>query len=130
MKTVKCVGFVLLQGNRFLVETRELDDDIDPGKMAIPGGHVEGDEGLEKALMRECGEELNIMPTEYKFAYNCLYDAKSELQDCYYYMVTKWSGNLKRKDSGSLRWLPLEQKDMLDIPEDRQAIDAVNALIS
>lgn len=123
MKHVKCVGFIVLKANKFLVEKRAIDDEIDAGKVAIPGGHVEKGEDLEGSLIRECKEELDITPLEYKFVYNCPYITELEIQDCYYYAVTKWAGKISQKDSGSLKWISFKQKELLDINEDRQAVD-------
>lgn len=130
MKHVKCVGFIILKGNRFLVEKRAIDDEIDAGKIAIPGGHVEKDEDLKNTLVRECKEELNIKPTEYKFVYNCPYITKIEIQDCYYYVVTKWVGEISQKDAGILDWITFKQKGKLDIAEDREAINQLEKILA
>jgi 8-oxo-dGTP pyrophosphatase MutT (NUDIX family) len=53
METAKIVDGILLRDGKFLVEKRRMDEDIDPGLLCIPGGHVDPGETLEDALKRE-----------------------------------------------------------------------------
>jgi 8-oxo-dGTP pyrophosphatase MutT (NUDIX family) len=57
---VDVVVGIILDGDRFLVERRRLDEDVDQGVVCLPGGHVRVGEGLEEALRREMHEELGI----------------------------------------------------------------------
>ena len=41
MELLDCVAFLLVDGERFLVERRREDKVVDPGAVAIPGGHLE-----------------------------------------------------------------------------------------
>ena len=59
-----CVSFILIQDGRLLVEQRSINKVTDPGSITIPGGHVEPGESLQKALARECLEELAIRPLQ------------------------------------------------------------------
>lgn len=58
MKFVDTVALIVEKEGRLLVERRKLTKETDPGKVAIPGGHVEGGESLEEACRRELKEEL------------------------------------------------------------------------
>ena len=55
---VNTVALIVEEDGRLLVERRKLTKETDPGKVAIPGGHVEGGESLEEACRRELHEEL------------------------------------------------------------------------
>ena len=39
-QTVDVVVGILLKGDKFLVERRRLDEEIDPRVVCLPGGHV------------------------------------------------------------------------------------------
>ncbi len=122
MKRAMCVVFVLFKDGKFLVEKRPETDDTAPGKVMLPGGHRESGEGLEDTLKRECLEELSVEPTEYKLFCKQSYVARSEVQECHYYLVTKWKGRIKRGDVGKLTWLSFEQKHRIDVEVDRKAL--------
>ena len=47
------VAGIFLKDNMFLVEKRTKDDDIDPGLVCFPGGHVENNESIVDAIIRE-----------------------------------------------------------------------------
>src|SRR5207244_11412691 len=56
-----CVAFMLIEDNRVLAEKRKLTKTLVPGAVALPGGHMEGDEDPEEALARQLLEELRIV---------------------------------------------------------------------
>lgn len=58
--TVDVVVGVVLNGDKFLVKRRGLDEKLDLGVVCLPGGHVRIGEGFEEALKRELHEELGI----------------------------------------------------------------------
>jgi len=60
LKNVDIVVGVVLNGDKFLVERRSLDEKLDPGVVCLPGGHVRIGESREEALKRELYEELGI----------------------------------------------------------------------
>jgi 8-oxo-dGTP pyrophosphatase MutT (NUDIX family) len=51
--------------NKFVIEERIREDSSYRGFFMVPAGHVEKDEKPEEALIRELGEEHNIVPLEY-----------------------------------------------------------------
>ena len=60
MEMLECAGFLLVDGDRFLVERRRPDKAVDPGAVAIPGGHLDAGESPMDALHRELREELGL----------------------------------------------------------------------
>ena len=52
-RAAECVSGVLISDSAVLVEKRRADDDADPGRILLPGGHVEAGESLNRALERE-----------------------------------------------------------------------------
>ena len=58
MGEVDVVVGIILKKNKFLVEHRSPDEDVDPDIICLPGGHVEPNESKEEALRREMNEEI------------------------------------------------------------------------
>jgi len=100
-----CVGGILVERRKFLVEKRRDDDDADPGLIEIPGGHVDPDETLEDALKREMKEELGIDVEKAKLVQTSLCTATNgERQRIHYFHVEKWNGRIVFKEAERVYW--------------------------
>jgi 8-oxo-dGTP diphosphatase len=116
-----CVAFILIANRCVLVEKRSKHKRLLPGILAIPGGHVDAGESIEAALAREVYEELNI--TTQAFSAVCtLLHAAEEHRRIYYFLVEAWDGEMVALEAESLRWLPLDELDTLDLEIDRVAL--------
>ena len=116
-----CVAFILIKGDRVLAEKRKLTKQIDPGAIALPGGHMENGESPEEALYRESREELGIVPCSIKYICTLLHRAQ-ELQRVHYFAVEVWEGNIENNEAESLRWVPIAESKEFDIDVDRIAM--------
>lgn len=118
-----CVAGILVRRGKFLVEER-LPIDTDPGYVAIPGGHLEGDESLEDALRREVREELGVGVRRMRpvsVGYHMASDG--EKQRIHYFHVEKWRGAIRTREAKRLFW---ESKiGNLSALADRRAITRV-----
>ena len=93
MEEVDVVVGVILNGDKFLVEQRRLDEKVDPSIACLPGGHVRNDESREEALKREMREELGINVKGLKFICKNFYVASNgERQNAYCYLVKDYEG--------------------------------------
>jgi 8-oxo-dGTP pyrophosphatase MutT (NUDIX family) len=109
MALLDCVAFILIRGDQVLAEKRKLTKAVDPGAIALPGGHVENGESLEEALYRESHEELSIVPCRTKYVCTLLHRAE-EFQRIHYFVVEAWEGNIEKPSPCS--GFPLQsQKD-------------------
>ncbi|ELB2850516.1 DUF3265 domain-containing protein [Vibrio alginolyticus] len=64
-----------------------------------------GDFGI--ALLRELNEELNVIPTEYKYLCS-LYHPTKELQLIHYFIVTSWAGDITAHEADEVKWYSLQ----------------------
>jgi 8-oxo-dGTP diphosphatase len=118
---LECVAFMLIANGRVLAERRKLNKSLAPGAVALPGGHMEGDEGPKASLERELREELGI--TARRVAYVCsLLHRAEELRRIHYFAVEGWEGEIRNLEAEALAWIGLDETDRLDLDIDRVAV--------
>ena len=118
----ECVGFMLVRGDRVLVEKRKSSKSIYPGAIAIPGGWIEAGETPEKAAIREIKEELNVVPCSVHFVCTLMFMATT-LHRIHYFAIDEWSGSLENNEAESLSWLEIANVSSFDLDVDRSAIN-------
>jgi len=102
---VDVVVGIVLNGDKFLVERRSLNEKIDPGVVCLPGGHVRKNESREEALKRELREELGIKVKGLKFICKNFYMASNgERQNAYCFLVTEHEGKPVCKSAQEIYW--------------------------
>jgi 8-oxo-dGTP diphosphatase len=122
-----CVTFILVRDGRVLAERRKLTKTLDPGALALPGGHVEPGESLEAALARELMEELGIVATRSR--YLCMLPHYSDvLRRLHYFVIDAWTGGIANHEAESLHWLPLDGPEEVDLAIDRAALQHYRAV--
>ena len=116
-----CVSFMLIRDSCCLVERRRLDKPVDPGLVAIPGGHIEPGETHTAALARELQEELSIQASGHRYLCSLIHPA-SEPKLLHYYVITTWQGTIDAREAECVFWLPLDEPHRVDVAADRTAI--------
>jgi 8-oxo-dGTP diphosphatase len=117
-----CVAFMLIEGGKILAEKRTMATQLDPGAVAIPGGHVEPGESWEEALYREAKEELGVIISSPQFVCSLL-EKLSELYRIHYYVVKSWAGQIECHEAESILWIPLSELERLDLDVDKIAVN-------
>ena len=121
MKWVDCVVFMLFENDQVLAERRKLTKVVEPGIMALPGGHCEDGETRQESLLRELKEELEIIPHGYRHVCTLLHKSQ-ENRRLYYYAIESWQGVIQNREAESLHWISTDHLDMLDLCVDQQAV--------
>ncbi len=117
---VSCAAALILGPGRVLLGLRAPDSTTYPNVWDLFGGHVEGRETIEEALLRELREELDITATGYRFLTAFSEPEPGTNGDCLYhvYKVTAWSGpgpRLCGKEHSEIRWHSLDQALALNL---------------
>jgi 8-oxo-dGTP pyrophosphatase MutT (NUDIX family) len=128
LEDVDVVVGIILNGKRFLVERRGLDEKIDPGIVCLPGGHVKINESKEEALKREMLEELGIKVKVMNFVCKNFYVASNhERQNAYCFHVTDYEGKPVCKSAREIFWEDNIRNLSLDV--DRKTITKLRELM-
>ncbi len=101
---LECVAFMLVKDNRVLAEKRKLTKTLVPGAVALPGGHMEGDEDPREALL--C----------------TLLHRAEEIRKIHYFAVESWEGEILNREAEALLWVSLDESHALDLAIDRVAV--------
>ena len=129
MEVVGVVVGIAVRGNKFLVERRRWDEEVDPGIVCLPAGHVKPNESLEDALKREMMEELSIQVNETKFVCKNFYVASNgEKQNAYCYLITDYEGEPVCKAAQEIFWE--DNIENLSLEVDRKTIKKMREINS
>jgi len=118
---LECVAFMLVKDNRVLAEKRKLTKTLVPGAIALPGGHMEGDEDPREALRRELLEELGVVASGAAYVCTLLHRAE-EIRKIHYFAVESWEGEILNREAEALLWVSLDESHALDLAIDRIAV--------
>lgn len=95
--------------NEILFLVRNKNDEFEPGKYCLPGGHVEPNENFKSAAVRECAEETGI---ELKLSdvVPCgnYIDSKCNI----HYFTAKYTGDpvvLEEREQIQYEWVPIDK---------------------
>ena len=119
-KPIDCAGGLILGRGKILLGLRARDSNTYPNVWDIFGGHVQGDETIEAALVRELREELDITPSGCEFL-TTLTEPNPRRNGKYLYhiyKVTSWSGSGPRQrgaEHTEIRWHTLDEALALNL---------------
>lgn len=122
MKQVDVVALIVYKDRKILVEKRKLTKKTDPGRVVIPGGHVEQGESLKQACQRELKEELELECQNFKFIIKLLHHTDVEDQMTHYFSCGDWEGKPVSHEAEKIFWVGLNQLYVLDFEIDRKAV--------
>jgi 8-oxo-dGTP pyrophosphatase MutT (NUDIX family) len=103
------VNAVMLRERSVLLAKRSATRRSYPGLWSFPGGHVEQGEDLDRALHRELGEEIGVVPLRYR-ALATLPDPHTPNTTYHPFAVTTWQGEPRILDDehSELAWFDLD----------------------
>lgn len=95
--------------NEILFLVRNKNDEFEPGKYCLPGGHVEGNENFKAAAIRELFEETGIELSMSDVVPCGKYlDSKANI----HYFTAKYNGNpvvLEEREQMQYEWVPFDK---------------------
>lgn len=108
------VGVMMRLDGSFLLASRPEGKPY-AGYWEFPGGKLESGETVLQALARELHEELDVTPLDAVPWRSCIMDYPHARVDLRFCKITRWSGELRAKESQSFAWqtLPVQVAPVL-----------------
>ena len=128
-RTLRVVGALIVDGDRFLLTQRRLDDASWPGFWEFPGGKVAPGESDPQALEREMEEELGIEVEVVRQVDRVKLDlGDGNLLDFRVHLCRLLGGEPQPLEVADLRWVTAQEAAELDLPEaDRPVLGRILA---
>lgn len=113
IKVPVAVHLFLMDKNKILLSKR-YNTGFQDGNYSLVAGHIEGNETIKQAMIREAMEEANVMLDDEKLKIVQVMHRKSETEERidYFLFAEEWNGTLKNNEPhkcDDLRWFYLEQ---------------------
>lgn len=105
------VNGILLHEGEVLMARRSKHRQLYPDVWSFPGGHVEGTETNEQALVRELKEEIGILPVSYEHHGDLIVSGPNRHTATFHmFCITVWEGDpsILDHEHSMLRWYSLE----------------------
>jgi 8-oxo-dGTP diphosphatase len=120
------VSLLLIKDGKVLLLRRH-NTGWQDGKYGVPAGHIDGDEALTEALIREADEEIGIKISPDDATFVHMTHIKSNKEYLYvYFAVKRWEGEPYNKEPNKcdrLYWAPLHKLPRNIVPVIRDAIE-------
>lgn len=88
----------------------------------FPGGKIEIGESPESALKRELKEEINIEVSEAELLFSIEHDYETQSVELIVFQVIAYQGDVFACEGQPLQWLPINELDVLEVPQANQRI--------
>jgi len=126
-KVIPTVYLLLINDNK-IVLSRRYNTGFHDGEYSFPAGHLEGNETLTQAMVREAKEEIGveISPEDLKLVHVMHRKEPNEERLNFFFVAEKWKGKPRNMEPGKcddLRWFDLDKLPENTIPYIKQAIN-------
>ncbi len=126
------VHLFFFRGNQVLLLRRFQTGYMD-GHYSVPAGHLDGEETVRMAGVREAREEIGVRidPQDMVFAGVFHRHSDDERVD-FFFRVLKWDREPSNSEPGKcddLRWTPVDDLPVNTVPYVRQAIENVRSAV-
>ena len=114
----ECVGAIIVGNAVVLLGKRSEQREFYPRVWDVFGGHVEAYESRDEALLRELGEELEIVPTAWTYLETQREVDATRQVVCHFFVVSEWRGtptNRQPQEHSEIRWFSLEEIAQLEL---------------
>lgn len=129
-RVVVAVHLFLVRDDQILL-LRRANTGYEDGNYSVPAGHLDGDETVPAAALREAREEIGVDLTLSDIAVVGVMHRLAEAERIDFFLAaTRWDGepsNLEPDKCDDLRWFPLDGPPDNVVPYVRRAIENYRA---
>jgi len=127
-KIIPSVYLVLIKDNKILLSRRYNTGYFD-GNYSFPAGHLDGNETLKQAMVREAKEEIDIVldPVDLELVHTMNRRIPNNERVDFFFTTRKWQGEpkiMEPEKCDDLRWFKLDNLPSNIIPYIKQAINS------
>lgn len=127
-KIIPTVYLLLIKDNQILL-SRRYNTGFHDGEYSLPAGHLDGNETLIEAMVREIKEEIGVKlnPKDLKLVHVMHRKEPNEERINFFFRAEKWEGKaqiLEPHKCDGLRWFELNNLPDNIIPYIKQAINS------
>ena len=123
-KIISAVHLFLIKDNKVLL-LRRFNTGWQDGNYSVPAGHLDGNETVTSAMLREAKEETGIAPQNLKVIH--VMDRKTERESIdFFFVASKWQGDIvigEPEKCDDLSWFSLNNLPSNTIPYIRLALE-------
>lgn len=128
-RIIPTVYLVLMKDDKVLL-SRRCNTGYHDGEYSFPAGHIDGNETLILAMLREAKEEAGIKldPENLKLVHVMHRKTPTEERVNFFFMAEKWEGELKNMEPhkcDDLEWFAVNDLPKNTIPYIRQSLSCV-----
>ena len=125
-KLIPSVYLLLIKDGKILL-SRRFQTGYEDGNYGLPSGHVDGEETMRNALVREVKEEigLNLAPENLQHEHTLHRWCGDHERIDFFFSAKNWKGepkNMEPKKCDDLSWFPLDELPENTIPYIRHAL--------
>jgi len=127
-KVIPSVYLVLIKDNKILLSRRYNTGYFD-GNYSFPAGHLDGNETLKQALVREAKEEIDVVldPADLELVHTMNRRIPDNERVDFFFTAKKWQGEpkiIEPEKCDDLSWFELNNLPKNIIPYIKQTIDS------
>lgn len=126
------VYLFLLDGDEKLLMAKRENTGFQDGMYSVPSGHVEADESLTDAMIRESIEEIGVKPLDLEFVHLLYRDNKMGINSRtyvdVYFIARSYSGEIENKEPNKcseVSWISLKDLPENTIPYIKEVLEKV-----
>lgn len=128
-RILSAVYLLLISDNKEVALIRRFNTGYQDGNYTLPSGHIDEGETATTAMLREAKEEVNakIKLEDLHFFHVIHRKSKIDVYVDFYYVATKWQGEIKSLEPNKcddLSWFKIDKLPKNIIPDVKHAIQS------
>jgi len=128
-KVVPAVYAILIKDNQILL-LRRYNTGYEDGNYSFPAGHLDGNETLEDAIVREVKEEIDVNIEKQNLTLEHLIHRNADDSERidFFYIVKNWEGEpriIEKDKCDELKWVNKDDLPENIVPEVKQSIENI-----